>query len=170
MNKDTQVKKSKKWKYILSGIAILLLVGVLLFLFGGSFNSTSTKLGSVNTAFKMFGSDHHIDVSSFKDPDAQNVVCYLSRAKTGGIKGSLGIAEDTSHAAISCDQKGPVDITKIAEQQTEVYNESRSIGFKKLRVIRMFDKPNNTLVYMTYSDKLIEGDPDNAISAVSITN
>jgi CreA protein len=42
----------------------------------------------------MFGPDHKIVVEAFDDPDVKNVTCYVSRAKTGGIKGGLGLAED----------------------------------------------------------------------------
>ena len=63
------------------------------------------QIGSVDTVFKMFGPDHKIVVEAFDDPDVKNVTCYISRAKTGGIKGGLGLAEDTSDAAISCRQE-----------------------------------------------------------------
>jgi catabolite regulation protein CreA len=69
------------------------------------------QIGSVDTVFKMFGPDHKIVVEAFDDPDVKNVTCYISRAKTGGIKGGLGLAEDTSDAAISCQQVGPVELS-----------------------------------------------------------
>ena len=69
------------------------------------------QIGSVDTVFKMFGPDHKIVVEAFDDPDVKNVTCYVSRAKTGGIKGGLGLAEDTSDAAISCQQVGPVELS-----------------------------------------------------------
>ncbi|WP_333603238.1 CreA family protein, partial [Pantoea eucrina] len=74
------------------------------------------EIGSVDTVFKIFGPDHKIVVEAFDDPDVKNVTCYISRAKTGGIKGGLGLAEDTSDAAISCQQVGPVELSeKIAQ-------------------------------------------------------
>ncbi len=70
------------------------------------------EIGSVDTVFKMIGPDHKIVVEAFDDPDVKNVTCYVSRAKTGGIKGGLGLAEDTSDAAISCQQVGPIELSE----------------------------------------------------------
>ncbi|MDC9596030.1 protein CreA [Xenorhabdus anantnagensis] len=130
------------------------------------------EIGSVNTAFKFLGPDNKIVIEAFDDPDVKNVTCYLSRAKTGGIKGGLGLAEDTSDAAISCQQVGPIELAnKIKEspQQGQVVFQKRtSLVFKKLQVVRFYDKKRNSLIYLTYSDKIINGSPKNAISAVPI--
>ncbi|MCZ4059338.1 protein CreA [Pantoea sp. LMR881] len=130
------------------------------------------EIGSVDTVFKMFGPDHKIVVEAFDDPDVKNVTCYISRAKTGGIKGGLGLAEDTSDAAISCQQVGPVALSdKIAQGSAQgevVFRKRTSLIFKKLQVVRFFDKKRNALVYLTYSDKVVEGSPKNALSAVPI--
>jgi CreA protein len=75
------------------------------------------------------------------------VTCYVSRAKTGGIKGGLGLAEDKSDAAIECRQIGPISIPKPLPAQEEVFSERTSLIFKKLRIVRMVDKARNTLVY-----------------------
>ena len=92
--------------------------------------------------------------------------------KTGGIKGGLGLAEDTSDAAISCQQVGPVEVSdKIAQGKAEgevVFRQRTSLIFKKLQVVRFYDKKRNALVYLTYSDKVVDGSPKNAISAVPI--
>lgn len=130
------------------------------------------EIGSVDTVFKMFGPDHKIVVEAFDDPDVHNVTCYISRAKTGGLKGGLGLAEDTSDAAISCKQVGPVTLSdKIMQGKAEgevVFRKRTSLIFKKLQVVRFFDKPRNTLVYLTYSDRVIDGSPKNALSAVPV--
>jgi CreA protein len=130
------------------------------------------QIGSVDTVFKMIGPDHKIVVEAFDDPDVQNVTCYISRAKTGGIKGGLGLAEDTSDAAISCQQVGPIEISdKIKKGKTEgevVFQKRTSLVFKKLQVVRFYDAKRNALVYLTYSDKVVDGSPKNAISAVPI--
>lgn len=98
------------------------------------------QIGSVDTVFKMFGPDHKIVVEAFDDPDVTNVTCYVSRAKTGGIKGGLGLAEDTSDAAISCQQVGPVELSdriKNGKAQGEVVFKKRtSLVFKSLQVVR----------------------------------
>lgn len=130
------------------------------------------QIGSVDTVFKMFGPDHKIVVEAFDDPDVKNVTCYVSRAKTGGIKGGLGLAEDTSDAAISCQQVGPIELTdKIKNGKSQgdvVFQKRTSLVFKKLQVVRFYDAKRNALVYLTYSDKVVDGSPKNAISAVPI--
>ncbi|EPN4911770.1 TPA: protein CreA [Enterobacter cloacae] len=130
------------------------------------------QIGSVDTVFKMFGPDHKIVVEAFDDPDVKNVTCYVSRAKTGGIKGGLGLAEDTSDAAISCQQVGPVELSeKIKNGKAQgdvVFQKRTSLVFKKLQVVRFYDTKRNTLAYLAYSDKVVEGSPKNAISAVPI--
>lgn len=130
------------------------------------------QIGSVDTVFKMFGPHHKIVVEAFDDPDVKNVTCYVSRAKTGGIKGGLGLAEDTSDAAISCQQVGPVELSdKIKNGKAQgdvVFQKRTSLVFKKLQVVRFYDAKRNTLAYLAYSDKVVEGSPKNAISAVPI--
>ncbi|PHM28227.1 protein CreA [Xenorhabdus budapestensis] len=130
------------------------------------------EIGSVDTVFKFFGPDNKIVIEAFDDPDVKNVTCYLSRAKTGGIKGGLGLAEDTSDAAISCQQVGPIEladkILKSPKKGQVVFQKRTSLVFKKLQVVRFYDPKRNTLIYLTYSDKVIDGSPKNAISAVPI--
>jgi len=96
------------------------------------------------------------------------VTCYVSRAKTGGVKGALGLAEDKSEASIACRQVGPIRVAKPLPRQDEVFNERISLVFKKLRIVRMVDAKRNTLVYLTYSDRLIEGSPQNSVTAVPV--
>ncbi|MCU7783834.1 protein CreA [Lelliottia amnigena] len=130
------------------------------------------EVGSVDTVFKVFGPDHKIVVEAFDDPDVKNVTCYISRAKTGGIKGGLGLAEDTADAAISCQQVGPVELSdKIKNGKAQgdvVFQKRTSLVFKKLQVVRFYDAKRNTLAYLAYSDKVVEGSPKNALSAVPI--
>lgn len=137
-----------------------------------SWAAQAEQVGSVDTVFKIFGPDHKIVVEAFDDPDVKNVTCYISRAKTGGIKGGLGLAEDTSDAAISCQQVGPVEIgEKIAKGKAEgevVFRQRTSLIFKKLQVVRFYDRKRNALVYLSYSDKVVDGSPKNALSAVPI--
>jgi len=125
-------------------------------------------IGSVNTTFKVLGPDNKIVVQAFDDPDIDGVACYLSAARTGGIKGGLGLAEDTSDASIACRQVGPIAIKKKFEPGDQVFSERRSALFKRLRVVRFLDEKRNTLVYLAYSDKLVDGSPKNSISAVPI--
>ncbi|MBI5258857.1 MAG: CreA family protein [Burkholderiales bacterium] len=125
-------------------------------------------IGEVDTAFKLIGPDHKIVVEAYDDPRVAGVACYVSRARTGGIKGALGLAEDRAEASIACRQVGPVRIDKPLPVQEEVFSERMSILFKKLRIVRMVDRKRNTLVYLTYSEKLIDGSPQNSVTAVPV--
>ena len=124
--------------------------------------------GSVSTKFRVFGPNDKIVVDGFDDPKVQGVACHISRAQTGGIKGGLGIAEDTSDANIACRQVGPIKILGDLTDGEKVFDERRSLIFKTLQVVRFFDKQRNVLVYVAYSDRFIEGSPKNSISSVPI--
>ena len=138
-------------------------------LLSGCSRSTAEEVGAVDTVFKFVGPDHKIVVDAYDDPKVSGVTCYVSRAKTGGVKGALGLAEDRAEASIACRQTGPISFgAKPLKQQEEIYNERISLVFKKLRVVRMVDAKRNTLVYLTYSDRLIEGSPQNSVTAVPV--
>jgi CreA protein len=126
------------------------------------------QVGEVDTVFKLIGPDHKIVVDAWDDPKVGGVTCYVSRAKTGGLKGAVGLAEDKSDASIACRQVGPVSFSKPLPDQEEVFSERQSFLFKKLRVVRMVDKKRNTLIYLTYSDRVIEGSPNNSVTAVPV--
>ncbi|WP_341912947.1 CreA family protein [Polaromonas sp. YR568] len=126
------------------------------------------SIGEVDTVFKFIGPDHKIVVDAHDDPKVRGVTCYVSRAKTGGIKGAVGLAEDKSEASIDCRQVGPVSFVKPLPQQEEVFSERISLVFKKIRIVRMVDAARNTLVYLTYSDRVIEGSPQNSVAAVPV--
>jgi len=125
-------------------------------------------IGAVDTVFKLIGPDHKIVVEAYDDPKVPGVTCYVSRATTGGIKGALGLAEDKAEASIACRQVGPISFPGKLEKQEEMFNERISLVFKKLRVVRMVDAKRNALVYLTYSDRVIEGSPQNSVTAVPL--
>ena len=126
------------------------------------------QVGEVDTVFKLIGPDHKIVVDAYDDPKVEGVTCYVSRAKTGGIKGAVGLAEDKSNASIACRQVGPISFPKPLRKQDEMFSERISLIFKRLRVVRMVDASRNTLVYLTYSDRLIDGSPQNSVTAVAM--
>ncbi len=131
--------------------------------------ASSEEVGAVDTVFKWVGPDHKIVVDAYDDPKVSGVTCYVSRAKTGGIKGALGLAEDKAEASIACRQTGVISFAgKPIEKQEEMFSERISLVFKKLRVVRMVDVKRNTLVYLTYSDRVIEGSPQNSVTAVPV--
>ncbi|HEY5634889.1 MAG TPA: CreA family protein [Burkholderiaceae bacterium] len=125
-------------------------------------------VGEVDTVFKFIGPDHKIVVDAHDDPKVAGVSCYVSRAKTGGIKGALGLAEDRSEASIACRQVGPITFREALPMQEEMFSERISLVFKRIRVVRMVDRARNTLVYLTYSERVIEGSPQNSVTAVAV--
>jgi CreA protein len=126
------------------------------------------EIGEVSTVFKWVGPNDKIVVEAFDDPKVEGVTCYLSRAKTGGVKGGLGLAEDRAEASIACRQVGPIRFTGKLKDGEEVFKERTSLVFKTMQVVRFFDEKRNTLVYLVYSDRVIEGSPQNAVTAIPI--
>lgn len=153
-------------------IGIILGSGVLLviILFGWWFFSRAERgtTGTINTKFRWLGINDKIVIDGFDDPKVQGVACHISRAQTGGVKGEFGVAEDTSDAGIACRQVGPIKILGELKDGEVVFDEHRSFLFKKLHVVRFFDRERNVLVYVAYSDRVIEGSPKNSISTVPI--
>jgi CreA protein len=136
--------------------------------------STSTvgyaeDLACLSTTFRFLGANDKVCISVFDDPKVPGVACHISQARTGGIKGSLGLAEDPSRFSIACRQVGSIttDIGKLPEEES-VYSERTSIFFKHTHVFRIIDKKRNTLVYIALSDKIVEGSPQNSVSTVPI--
>lgn len=124
--------------------------------------------GEVSTRFRWMGPNDKIVVDGFDDPKVQGVACHISRAQTGGVKGAIGVAEDASDASIACRQIGPISIVGELKDGEKVFDERRSLLFKELQVVRFFDRERNVLVYVSYSDRVIEGSPKNSISTVPI--
>jgi CreA protein len=124
--------------------------------------------GQVSTRFRMLGPNDRIVVDGFDDPKVQGVACHISRAVTGGVKGGLGLAEDTSDASITCRQVGPIHFLGELQDGERVFDERRSLVFKSLQVVRFYDRKRNVLVYVSYSNRVIEGSPKNSISSVPV--
>jgi CreA protein len=129
---------------------------------------SAEEIGEVSTVFKWLGPNDKIVVEAFDDPKVAGVTCYLSRAKTGGIKGGVGLAEDRSEASLACRQVGPIAFKGELKEGEEVFKERTSLVFKTMQVVRFFDRKRNTLVYLVYSDRIIEGSPQNAVTAIPI--
>ena len=155
----------KKIGMILGAGALLVII-----LIGWWFSSRPERgtTGSVSTQFRWLGPNDKIVIDGFDDPKVQGVACHISRAQTGGVKGELGVAEDTSDASIACRQIGPIKILGELKDGERVFDEKRSLVFKKLQVVRFFDRDRNVLVYVAYSDRVIAGSPKNSISTVPI--
>lgn len=125
-------------------------------------------IGEVSTAFKLIGPNHKIVVEVFDDPRVSGVSCYLSRSKTGGLSGAFGMAEDKAEASVACRQIGAISFKDSVPLQEEVFSERTSLVFKHVRVVRMADPKRNSLVYLVYSDRVVDGSPKNSITAVPV--
>jgi CreA protein len=145
------------------------LLGGLVSIWGLSMPALGDDLSCISTTFRLLGANDKVCVSAFDDPKVSGVACHISQARTGGVKGTLGLAEDPSRFSIACRQVGPisVDIAKLPGEES-VYSERTSVFFKHTHVYRVVDKQRNTLVYVAISDKIIEGSPQNSISTVPI--
>jgi CreA protein len=155
----------QRFKTISITVVLLLLLLVVVWLFLRPQRGTT---GEVSTRFRWIGPNDRIVIDGFDDPKVKGVACHISRAVTGGLKGEFGVAEDTSDASIACRQVGKIEIMGELKDGETVFEERRSLIFKRLHVVRFFDKERNTLVYVSYSDRLINGSPKNAISSVPI--
>jgi CreA protein len=137
-----------------------------------STSALAERLGSVDTDFRLIGPDNKIEIEVFEDEDIPGVACYISRATTGGVKGAVGIAEDRSNASLSCHQTGAItlnDRIKAGKEEGEsVFKKRTSLLFKSMQVVRFYDQKHNALVYMVYSDRVLQGSPNNSISAVPV--
>ena len=125
------------------------------------------EIGTVNTAFKLLGSDK-IVVEVFDDPQISGVSCYVSRAKTGGLTGAIGVAEDKADSSVACRQVGDITFKEAVPKQRDVFTERASFFFKRVHVVRIVDQKRRVLVYLVYSDKLIDGSPKNSVTAVPL--
>ncbi len=151
---------------------VLMLAIWLVFMQGADAHANDGRdVGYVSTVFKLLTPNDKIKVAAFEDPQVKGITCFLSRAVTGGLKGAIGVAEDTSDAAIACRQTGPISFVKPVnggEKGEEIFDERRSFLFKQLHVTRFYDEGSNSLVYLSWSDRVIEGSPKNSVSAVPL--
>lgn len=120
------------------------------------------------TVWKFLSPDHKLATYAIDDPAVEGVACHFTVPEKGGWAGWLGVAEELSNASLACRQIGPIAFKEKFEQGTEVYSERRSLFFKKVQVVRGCDAKRNVLVYLIYTDKLIEGSPENSTSTVPI--
>jgi CreA protein len=155
----------KKVGIVVAGTILLVIVFFGWWIFSRPDRGTT---GSVSTNFRWLGPNDKIVVDGFDDPKVQGVACHISRAQTGGVKGAMGVAEDTSDASIACRQVGPIKFLGELKDGERVFDEQRSLVFKSLQVVRFFDRQRNVLVYVSYSDRVIVGSPQNSISTVPI--
>src|SRR5262249_13847907 len=132
--------------------------------------AAAEEVGSVGYRFKWLGPNDKIVVEAFDDPDVPGVTCYMSHARTGGIKGAIGLAEDPGEASIACREVALVDVSKLDRLRSphEVFSERASLIFKSTQVTRFWDARRKALIYLVYTDRIFEGSPRNSISVVPV--
>jgi CreA protein len=133
-----------------------------------SFPTIAEEIDCVTTSWKLVGANHRVCVYAFDDPKIPGVTCHVSQARTGGVKGSLGLAEDPSQFSLACRQVGPVALPPQLPDEEIAFSANTSLLFKETSIHRLVDKKRNTLVYLAISRKVIDGAPVNAISSVPV--
>ncbi|NJD24273.1 MAG: hypothetical protein FIB06_02600 [Betaproteobacteria bacterium] len=133
-----------------------------------SLPAIADEIGCVTTTWKMVGANDRICVYAFDDPRVAGVTCHISQARTGGVKGSFGLAEDPSQFSLACRQVGPITLPAKLPRDETVFSDSTSLIFKDTKVARLFDEKRNVLVYVAVSRRVIEGVPANALSTVPV--
>ena len=121
-----------------------------------------------STVWKFLTPDHKLATYGIDDPKVEGVACHFTVPEKGGLSGMFGVAEETSDVSLACRQIGPISFKENFEQGDEMFTERRSVLFKKMRIVRGCDTERNVLVYVVYTDKLIEGSPKNSTSTVPI--
>ena len=121
-----------------------------------------------STVFKFLTPDHKLAVYGIDDPVVEGVACHFTQPEKGGVSGMLGVAEEVSDISLACRQIGPIRFKEKFEQGEEVFSERRSLVFKRMQIVRGCDATRNVLVYLVYSDRLIEGSPKNSTSSVPL--
>ena len=129
-----------------------------------------SRVGEVSTTFRILGRNDKIVVDRYDDPAVNNVSCYVSRAETGGIAGSIGLATDPSRFSIACRATGPATLRGTVPDNEVVFGTSANWAFKEIRVSRIFDRQRNVLVYLVWSTQALSkgGSPFNSVSAVPL--
>lgn len=147
---------------------VTMMVLAFFMLFAGAHLVWADDIGCLDTTFKFLSPNDSVCISAFEDERVPGVTCHISQARKGGWGSVVGLTEDPSRFSIACRQTGPISLPDKLPNQENVFSEKTSIFFKNTKVVRMFDKKHNTLIYLAISKKLVEGSPENAISTVPI--
>ena len=121
-----------------------------------------------STVFKLLSPNDKLATYGVDDPEVEGVACHFTVPEKGGFKGWLGLAEEVSDISLACRQVGPIRFKNKMDQGDDMFRKRRSLFFKKMQIVRGCDSKRNVLVYMVYSDKLIEGSPKNSTSTVPV--
>jgi CreA protein len=149
----------------------LVLLALALVLWPGSRASAAEEPDLIfrrSTVFKLLSPNDKLATYGVDDPEVEGVACHFTVPEKGGYTGWLGLSEQVSDISLACRQIGPIHFKAKLEQGDDMFRRRRSLFFKKMQIVRGCDAKRNVLVYMVYSDKLIEGSPKNSTSSVPI--
>ena len=121
-----------------------------------------------STVFKLLSPNDKLATYGVDDPEVDGVACHFTVPEKGGYAGWLGLSEQVSDISLACRQIGPIKFKHKLEQADDMFRQRRSLFFKKMQIVRGCDAKRNVLVYMVYSDKLVEGSPKNSTSSVPV--
>jgi CreA protein len=155
----------------ISIVARVALAGVLLGVAGAASLQAADEPDVIfkrSTVFKWLSPNDKLATYGLDDPEVDGVACHFTVPEKGGFKGWIGVAEEVSDISLACRQIGPIKIKAKFEQGEDVFRQRRSLFFKKMQIVRGCDVKRNVLVYMVYSDRIIEGSPKNSTSSVPI--
>jgi CreA protein len=147
---------------------ILALAAAFVLLAGGALADEPDLIFKKSTVFKLLTPNHKLATYAIDDPIIEGVACHFTVPEKGGVSGLIGVAEEVSDISLACRQIGPVKFKEKFEQGDEAFRQRRSLFFKKMQIVRGCDAKRNVLVYVVYTDKLIEGSPKNSTSTVPI--
>lgn len=145
-------------------LALLLMVSAA----GGARAEDPDLIFKKTTVWKFLSPDAKLGTYAIDDPEVEGVTCYFTVPEKGGWKGWLGLADELSKASLSCQQVAPIKFKRKLSQGEEAFSQRRSLIFKRMQIVRGCDTKRNVLVYLVYSDKLIDGSPKNSTSTVPI--
>ena len=162
----TACPKQRAWRLAALGLLIANLLTI--FVIPASAADEPDLIFRRSTVFKWLTPNDKLATYGLDDPVVEGVACHFTVPEKGGVKGWLGLAEEVSDISLACRQVGPIHFRQKFSQGEDMFRQRRSLFFKKMQIVRGCDPKRNTLVYMVYSDRLIEGSPQNSTSSVPI--
>jgi CreA protein len=158
-------KFKRCWQSLAIGVIACAIVA-----FAGATNAADAPdlIFKRSTVFKWLTPNDKLATYGVDDPEVDGVACHFTVPERGGLTGWIGVAEEVSDISLACRQIGPIRIKQKFSQGEDMFRQRRSLFFKKMQIVRGCDTKRNVLVYMVYSDKLIEGSPKNSTSSVPI--
>jgi CreA protein len=157
-----------KMRAALKALATTALAAAALVALPAAANDDPDLIFKKSTVWKMLTPDDKLAVYGIDDPEVEGVACHFTLPERGGVAGMFGVAEEVSDISLACRQVGPVKFKSRFQQGDVVFRERRSLIWKRMQIVRGCDVKRNVLVYLVYSDKLIDGSPKNSTSSVPI--